>query len=114
MILVADSGSTKTEWVTEHLSVITKAINPVRDTPEEIRNVIVTELMPELYCCHHISGKNSLPKENFPVLSPPPSNLTEQITEIHFYGAGCVEPFSSCVSISLSKVFPQADIHVYS
>lgn len=113
MILVADSGSTKTEWVTEHLSVITKGINPVRDTPEEIRDIIVIELMPELYC-RHTPDKNIPHKEDFPFQSPPPSNLAEQITEIHFYGAGCVEPFAKNVYLSLSEAFPQADIHVYS
>ena len=40
MIIVADSGSTKTEWITERLSVTTKGINPVRDSYEEILSII--------------------------------------------------------------------------
>ena len=43
MIIIADSGSTKTEWIVGEvadLSVITKGINPVRDTKEEILEAV--------------------------------------------------------------------------
>lgn len=94
MIIVADSGSTKTEWVTEGMSVTTKGINPVRDTEEEILDVLSTELMPGLY-----NG----------------TNFTEsQVTEIFFYGAGCIEPFLQNVHKPLSHLFPHSKIHVYS
>lgn len=97
MIIIADSGSTKTEWIVGELaglSVTTKGINPVRDTKEEILDVLSTELMPEL-------------------LSSPTIRQSD-ITEIHFYGAGCTPPFSQSVKEALEEHFPQAIAHVYS
>ena len=97
MIIIADSGSTKTEWIVGEiadLSVITKGINPVRDTKEEILEVLSTELMPKLFSSSTIS-------------------LTD-VTEIHFYGAGCITPFSQSVKEALGRLFPQAEAHVYS
>ena len=97
MIIIADSGSTKTEWIVGELaglSVTTKGINPVRDTKEEILDVLSTELMPEL-------------------LSSPTIRQSD-ITEIHFYGAGCIPPFSQSVKEALEEHFPQAIAHVYS
>ena len=97
MIIIADSGSTKTEWIVGELaglSVTTKGINPVRDTKEEILDVLSTELMPEL-------------------LSSPTIRQSD-ITEVHFYGAGCIPPFSQSVKEALEEHFPQTVAHVYS
>lgn len=94
MIIVADSGSTKTEWISNSLSVTTKGINPVRDTKEEILEVLTTELMPKLY--------------------PTDNNAEEEVSEIHFYGAGCIEPFSQTVTEALHHYFPKTRIFVYS
>ncbi len=70
MILIADSGSTKTEWrligepkLTDN-TCITKGINPFHQTTEEI----LTSL-----------------KESFTL-------KMDEIDEIHFYGAGCATP----------------------
>ncbi len=70
MILIADSGSTKTEWrlcsepkLTNN-TCITKGINPFHQTTEEI----LTSL-----------------KESFTL-------KIDEIDEIHFYGAGCATP----------------------
>ena len=87
MILIADSGSTKTEWVTEQLSVQTQGINPVRDTKEQILDILRAELMPQLYS-------------------------TDTISQIHFYGAGCIPPYSDTVSQALTQSFPHAAIQV--
>lgn len=99
MTIIADSGSTKTEWITTNsnptLFAKTKGINPVRDSEEEIRKIIRTELMPELYSQN--SGFN-------------PTN----VKNIHFYGAGCIEPFSQSVGKSLALLFRNAQIYVYS
>lgn len=97
MIIIADSGSTKTEWIVGELaglSVTTKGINPVRDTKEEILDVLSTELMPELLSS--------------------PTIRQSYVTEIHFYGAGCIPPFSQSVKEALEEHFPQAIAHVYS
>lgn len=97
MIIIADSGSTKTEWIVGEvadLSVITKGINPVRDTKEEILEVLSIELMPKLFSSSTFSQAD--------------------VTEIHFYGAGCIPPFSQSVKEALGYLFPQAEAHVYS
>ena len=97
MIIIADSGSTKTEWIVGELaglSVTTKGINPVRDTKEEILDVLSTELMPELFSS--------------------PTIRQSDITEVHFYGAGCIPPFSQSVKEAIEEHFPQAVAHVYS
>lgn len=86
MILVADSGSTKTQWITETQSIETQGINPVRDSKEHILKIIRTELMP---CLH-----------------------PTDISHIFFYGAGCIEPFISSVRVALAEIFPQTDVEV--
>ena len=53
MILIADSGSTKTDWcVVEHGQLIqqifTKGTNPFFQSEEEISNEIATALIPQL------------------------------------------------------------------
>lgn len=97
MTIIADSGSTKTEWIVgelAELSVTTKGINPVRDTKEEILDVFSTELMPKLFSS--------------------PAIRQSDVTEVHFYGAGCIPPFSQSVKEALEEHFPQAVAHVYS
>ena len=97
MIIIADSGSTKTEWIVgelAELSVTTKGINPVRDTKEEILDVLSIELMPKLFSS--------------------PAIRQSDVTEVHFYGAGCIPPFSQSVKEALEEHFPQAVAHVYS
>lgn len=97
MTIIADSGSTKTEWIVgelAELSVTTKGINPVRDTKEEILDVLSTELMSELFSS--------------------PAIRQSDITEVHFYGAGCIPPFSQSVKEAIEEHFPQAVAHVYS
>lgn len=95
MTIIADSGSTKTEWIIGELSVNTKGINPVRDSQEEILDVLSTELMPQ-------------------ILSVRQSFSQKEITDIHFYGAGCIEPFLHNVEYALSKIFTHAKVQVYS
>ncbi len=67
----------------------------MRDSQTEILEVIGTELMPRLF--------------------PDSSHCTShQITEVHFYGAGCIPPFAQSVCEALEQTFPSASIHVYS
>lgn len=69
MILIADSGSTKTDWsvVKDGLkvkSILTKGINPVFQTEEEITEELASSLVPEI--------------KDYPIRS------------VCFYGAGCI------------------------
>lgn len=69
MILIADSGSTKTEWVVIEngkriKSVTTPGINPYYQTEQEISNELSASLLPEI--------------KEF------------DINRVYFYGAGCL------------------------
>lgn len=71
MILIADSGSTKTDWcVVENgllvQQIFTKGTNPFFQSEEEISNEIATALLPEL--------------------------KTDEFDAVYFYGAGCGFP----------------------
>ena len=71
MILIADSGSTKTDWcVVENGELVqrifTKGTNPFFQSEEEISNEIATALLPEL--------------------------KTNELDAVYFYGAGCGFP----------------------
>lgn len=93
-ILIADSGSTKTDWIlttAEYgiLEVQTMGINPVRDNQDAIFGIVKNELMPKLPVEHSVSA-------------------------IHFYGAGCIVPYKESVEETLSLFFPTATIAVES
>ena len=71
MILIADSGSTKTDWcLVEHGEVLqqifTKGTNPFFQSEEEISNEIAANLLPQL--------------------------KTAETDAVYFYGAGCAFP----------------------
>ena len=71
MILIADSGSTKTDWrLVEHgevfQQIFTKGTNPFFQSEREIGNEIATALLPQLQAC--------------------------ELDAVYFYGAGCAFP----------------------
>lgn len=71
MVLIADSGSTKTEWCILHngkpvKNILTSGINPYFQNPDEIKQEIEQKLL------------------------PPINGLT--IKAVYFYGAGCSNP----------------------
>ena len=92
-ILIADSGSTKTDWIlttaeNSILEVETMGINPVRDSRDAIFDIIRNCLAPQL------------PQEH-------------TISQIFFYGAGCIDPYKKNVEEVLGNVFGStAEIHV--
>lgn len=86
MKLIADSGSTKTDWsVTSGnnvaLSVKTQGINPFHQPEKVISDILSSELLPQIE----------------PVVS--------SISEIHFYGSGCNEANAAVMQALLSRVF---------
>lgn len=88
MILIADSGSTKTDWRicqtnTTPLSFSTKGLNPHFTTTEDIQKEIT---------------------HNFPKHIAP-----ADIQTIYFYGAGCkAESSKQTLSVSFATLFPNA------
>ncbi|HWV28027.1 MAG TPA: hypothetical protein VN038_00185 [Dyadobacter sp.] len=89
-ILIADSGSTKTDWAYiqtgtgNYQPVQSAGINPFYQTTEEIIPVLQSEVVP---------------------------NIGGGIQEIHFYGAGCANEQSSLpVTNALKHCFPSAAV----
>ncbi|MDD4636624.1 MAG: BadF/BadG/BcrA/BcrD ATPase family protein [Bacteroidales bacterium] len=95
MKLVADSGSTKTQWTLfspdmEKKEFLTAGINPYYQSQEEIADFLSDNL--------------KFTEEEYATVS-----------EIHFYGAGCAdETKNEVVRGALCRFFPKADIEVQS
>lgn len=91
MKLIADSGSTKTAWaVAENpMHVIkTDGINPIFMDSDAIENTLRTQLVP---------------------------NLSQTITEVYFYGAGCAnQEKNDVVKQALQAVFGDIKIEIAS
>ena len=112
MILIADSGGSKTDWalmtlpINTHkfvLKVRTQGINPFHQSKEFILNTLEQELMPAL-----INAAN--PSKIF----YDQSDIAEKVSKIAFYGAGCTEMLSQIVREALTATFPSASIKVES
>lgn len=94
MILIADSGSTKTDWVALHeghepVRVQTRGMNPFFQTPEEMTAEILSALLPHL---------PDLP-----------------VTAVYFYGAGCTPEKCPQVQHTLADALGvQGEVEVYS
>ena len=89
MILIADSGSTKTDWclTDEHDTVArcaTQGINPFQQDKEAISSILAGELVAHLPC------------------------TSDAVTQIYFYGAGCRDEMIPMMRQALDSVFTQA------
>ena len=108
MILIADSGSTKTAWcLTEDPNhvIYTQGINPFHQTEEDICAILQHELLPKL------STANS----QLSTVNSQLSTVNSQLSTVHFYGAGCTPEKAPIVAQALRRVISNsATIHVES
>ena len=86
MRLIADSGSTKTDWVlTDKGQIIgawkTQGLNPYHQQPEEIRQVLCTELIPSL------------------------GDKLQSDLQLSFYGSGCTADLIPTMTTLLAESF---------
>ena len=93
-MLIADSGSTKTDWLFissdgTQTELHTDGINPARDARDNIYNVLYHDLLTQL------------PQAEAP-------------QAVYFYGAGCIEPFSRNVKSVIEELFPGCHAEVES
>ncbi|WP_299017494.1 N-acetylglucosamine kinase [uncultured Polaribacter sp.] len=93
MILIADGGSTKVDWIAinknkeEEFRIQTLGLNPAVVSKQELHNRIIN--MFELI------------------------NIKDAVKEIHFYGAGCGTPKPTAVlQLILEKIFVNAKVYV--
>ncbi|MBU3713920.1 MAG: N-acetylglucosamine kinase [Ferruginibacter sp.] len=89
--LIADSGSTKTDWCllsdNKKIKIVTQGISPYFLTEMQIQDILSIELLPKL--------KKYIPDE------------------IYFYGTGCSNPKNqSVVKTAIRAVFPNAKTHI--
>lgn len=87
-ILIADSGSTKTEWDLDGLRIKTQGINPFHQDDDTIRAILYDELLPQLYSHCSVSEFSSL--------------------KVSFYGSGVRPELEKKVVRLLSEAFPEA------
>lgn len=88
-ILIADSGSTKTDWALvshngTYRLVHTQGINPIHQSREEIEHILRDELRPQL--------------------------CFEQLAGVYFYGSGCTSVQRPLMCEILAIVFPEASV----
>ena len=93
MVLIADSGSTKTTWALIEKgglksTILTAGLNPYFHTSETVEATLRVDLVPNLSC--------------------------DFVREIHFYGAGCsTENNNNMLKESMRIFFRKADIYIY-
>lgn len=96
MILIADGGSTKTDWILvsskttdEPLRIQTQGINPVHQSSEVISEMLQHELLPSVKSLN--------------------------IEEIYFYGSGCRDGYILSMQATFHELFPHTDqINIHS
>lgn len=90
-MLIADSGSTKTQWClvegNKKTKIASQGLSPYFLTQDEVEQILQVELMPKL-------------KKRFP-------------EEVYFYGTGCSNPENvKMMKKALKNIFPKAKVAV--
>lgn len=115
MKLIADSGSTKTDWTLIHdadwhsdsiivASFSTQGITPIHQSPADIRQILGQELMPHLSTFPRAQLINSKVLE-----APLLSNM-----RVFFYGSGCTPAQVPVMKQILSEFFSPQNVDVHS
>lgn len=84
-VLIADSGSTKTDWAFMGKRVQTQGINPFHQDDDTIRRILKEELLPQL------------------------TSDIRHLTSILFYGSGVRPELEEKMKRLLAEAFPQAE-----
>ena len=100
MILIADSGSTKTDWMVssgeknKDKVISTQGINPFHQSENEIELILKNDVLPQI---------QSFLRE---------TDVAKLINSIAFYGAGCIDTVQPKMKKCLSETFTNAIIEV--
>lgn len=84
-VLIADSGSTKTDWAFMGMRMQTQGINPFHQDEDTIRGILKDELLPQL------------------------TSDIRHLTSILFYGSGVRPELEEKMRRLLGEAFPQAE-----
>lgn len=98
MILLADSGSTKTEWwaVEDHQAVAkvrTRGLNPFQVTMDELAQVVRDDVVPQVTTTTAMASVG-----------------LATFAEVHFYGAGCTKEQIPVVADVLRRVLTDSGV----
>ncbi len=114
MILIADSGSTKTDWTllnSPHphcwdviATFHTQGITPIHQTADDIRQILGRELAPQL---------STFPRAALIKSGILEGSLLSQIN-VYFYGSGCTPAHVPLMKLILSDMFSPEKIEVQS
>jgi N-acetylglucosamine kinase-like BadF-type ATPase len=114
MILIADSGGTKSDWTLLHspyphnwetvAAFQTQGISPIHQEPDAIRQILGHDVVSQLSTFSRAALINSK------VLDTP---LLSQI-EVFFYGSGCTPAHVPMMKQMLAQVFPSNKVEVHS
>lgn len=92
-ILIADSGSTKTDWCLAHGNchghIRTQGLNPYQQSEEEIRKIIAEELVPGLLSSEGLRADKD----------------RSYTINLYFYGAGCTPDMCEPMAAALRNGF---------
>ena len=110
MILIADSGGSKTDWALAGrtddnnrcvLKVRTQGLNPFHQPKHVILKILEEELKPALQ--RAVNQDRTFRGE---------TDTDGRVSQIAFYGAGCTESLAPIVSEALAAAFPTAEVMV--
>ncbi len=115
MILIADSGSTKTDWTLllssseENTNKViatfkTQGITPIHQTAADIRQILGQELMSQL---------STFPRAHLVSMGVLDTSLVQHAS-VCFYGSGCTPAHVPMMKQVLSEVLSPKDVEVHS
>ena len=112
MRLIADSGSTKTDWCVKYGSstiakVKTQGINPFHMKEEMIASVLHEQLVPALKEALSALDKNAFRNIECGDNSASAEHLLGNINEIYYYGAGCTPALCPMMEQIIGNAFPK-------
>ena len=115
VILIADSGTTKTDWSVVKdgrflHSIHTKGINPYFQSFDEIKEEIESVLIPQIECLLQtadILNVGNASKQNVTL-------HTVSVDAVYFYGAGCVFDKIDIMRDAISTCIKTTEINIYS
>ena len=122
IILIADSGTTKTDWsiIIDGIhvyTICTKGINPYFQSFGEIKEEIEAVLIPEIYASFRKETSSQIDgiteKDDLSVaFGSGADNIF--VDAVYFYGAGCVFDKADIVRDVLSSCIKASEINIYS
>ena len=116
MILIADSGATKTDWLLADKDaaflIKTEGINPFHQDSLQIESILKKDLMPQIS-----EYLTKIQVDNGPIASVGNANehadsVNTILGRVYFYGAGCLPTHTSGIEQNLHQLFPKATIEI--